>query len=321
MPIIRKQLKPSDVYPDDIRYDADTDAVQRFVNGEWVDAPESDPRTHTTFPPRITSDPRCDAAQSVADALQSQIAPILTAIDNSATAFTIAGLILSIFTFGVYAIFIGLALGIGNVMLDAGSTAIGAALTDTAFETLRCILFCQMNDSGRLKPGRLGEVQTEVSDMIGGLGATILNAMLALAGEGGINNLAAIGTSTGDCSECGCLTPCADADSFYNGIVNSAVDNGNGTITFNVTSQPAPGDGTQYIGWGDRSNPDSPCCVFKHQSAFEGSTLGGARQACGSGTEVPIAPDENACYHFWLFYSNADLTTEFTCDITIGGDC
>lgn len=213
MPIIRKKLAPSDVYPDDIRYNDTTDSVQRLINGVWEDAPESDPRTQTTLPPRITSDTACDAAASVVAALKNQIDAILLAIDNGATAFTIAGLILGLFTFGVFAIFIAIALFIADIMLSAGSTAIDEALTESVYDQLTCILYCEMNSQGRIAPGSLTSIQAQVDAQIGGLGAIILNAMLGLAGEGGINNLASLGTSTGDCSECDdCGTWCYKFD-------------------------------------------------------------------------------------------------------------
>ena len=215
MPIVRRQLKPSDVYPEDIRYNSDTDTVQSLINDEWVDNPAADPRTQTTFPPRLTSDPPCDAAQSVVDAIKAQIDAILTAIDNAQTAFTIAGLILGLFTFGVFEIFIAIALAIAGAMLDAGTSALSAALTDPVYHTLVCILRCHMNSSGRIIPGELGAVEADVSDQIGGLAATILNSMLSLAGEGGINNLASLGTSTGDCSDCVGGTACPAAGQGY----------------------------------------------------------------------------------------------------------
>jgi len=218
MPIIRRKLDENTVYPTDLRYNPDTETVQSFVNGDWVDNPEADPRTKTTLPPRITSDPACDAAESVKDALKGQIEAVMTAIDNSLTLFTIAGIILSIFSFGVFAIFIDIALGIGGAMVSAGSSAIAAALTDPVYETFKCILFCHINSSGRLRTGELGAVESDVDAQIGGLGATILNAMLSLAGEGGINNLASLGTSTGDCSGCGCA--CDE--------LNSGTDGGGG---------------------------------------------------------------------------------------------
>jgi hypothetical protein len=204
MPIIRRKLDPNTVYPEGIRYNPDTDTVQSNIGGTWVDNPAADPRKQTTFPPRITSSPACDAGRSVADALKNQINGIIDAIANAKTAFTIAGIILSLFTFGVFGIFISIALGIADAMIGAGSTALLAALPDSVFDTLACILYCQFNSGGRLKAGGLAQAMSDVNDQIGGLGATIINAMLSLAGEGGVNNLASLGTSTGDCSECGC---------------------------------------------------------------------------------------------------------------------
>jgi len=214
MPIIRKKLIPDEVYPSNLRYNTDTDTVQTNINGDWVDSPENDPRHQTTFPPRVTADTACDAAQSVVDALKGQIAGITDAIDNASTLFTIAGIILSIFSFGTFGVFISLALTAADSMVGYGSAAIEAALTDPVWEQLRCILYCAMDGNGRLTESSLNEVKTQVSAEIGGLAATIINQMLSLAGEGGINNLGALGTSDGaDCSGCGCLDEwCYDFD-------------------------------------------------------------------------------------------------------------
>lgn len=204
MPLIRKQLKPSDVYPENIRYDMDTDTVQSNINGEWVDNPAADPRKQTVFPPRITDDTRCDAAASISDAFHNQINGIITAIDNGSTAFTIAGLILSVFSFGVFAVFISFALFIADQMIAAGSAALEASLNETAWEKFTCILYCNMNNSGRLNAGSQPLINSQIDTEIGGLGAEILKGMVKLAGEGGMNNLAAIGESEGNCSDCDC---------------------------------------------------------------------------------------------------------------------
>jgi hypothetical protein len=205
MPIVRKRLVASEVYPDDIRYNPSGDQVEVLIDGVWTPAPESDPRKQTTLPPRITADPACDGARSIADALQNQISSIATAIDNAQTVAQIAALILGLFSFGVFAIFINIALAIAGYMLDAGTAAIEAALPPSAYDTLTCILSCHMNAQGRINPGELSQIQSEVGDQIGGLGSGILNDMMNLAGEGGLNNLAAAGTSTGDCDACGCV--------------------------------------------------------------------------------------------------------------------
>lgn len=206
MPIVRKKLDENAVYPTDLRYNSDTDTVQSLVNGSWIDNPDADPRTKTVFPARLTSNTACDAAQSVVDALKGQIDDIIEAIDNTQTLFTIAGIILSFLSFGLYAIFVSLALGLADLMVEFGSDQIEAALTEAVYDTLKCIIYCQFDTNGRLKPGGFEQILADVSSQIGGTAATILNAMLNLAGEGGVNNLAAIGTSTGDCAacECGC---------------------------------------------------------------------------------------------------------------------
>src|SRR5919108_1150916 len=219
MPIIRKKLDPNTVYPDDLRYNENTDTVQTNVNGQWVDNPEADPRNQTTYPPRNTANPRCDGARSVADALSNQIMEILTAIDNASTAYTIAGLILGLLAFGPFGIFIGIALFLADQMLAAGSTAIEAALPPSAFDTLTCILYCRMDANGRLKTGQLPATMGDVDAQIGGFGAIILNGFLSLAGEGGINNLASLGTSSGSCGGCPCNIECISEEAVIFGTV------------------------------------------------------------------------------------------------------
>lgn len=207
MPIIRRKLDENTVYPTNLRYNPDTDTVQSLVNDEWVDNPAADPRKQTTFPPRITASPACDAAQSVADALENQLGLVIDAIGAASTLFTIAGLILGLFTFGTFDIFISIALTLGGAMVDAGAPTLEDALSPAKFQTLKCILRCQFDGSGRITDSGMLTAKSQVDDQIGGLGALILNAMLSLAGTGGVNNLASLGTSTGDCSEC---DPCGD---------------------------------------------------------------------------------------------------------------
>lgn len=202
MPVIRKKLSPDEVYPSTIRYNPDTDQVESLIDGVWTPNPAVDPRINTLFPPRITSDSKCDAAASVSAAFQTQIGEILTAIDNAATVFQIAGLVLGLLSFGVFAIFINIALAIGDAMLDAGSSALTAALTPAVWDQFECILYCNMDGNGRLVLGGFAQVQADVAAQIGGLAGTTINSFVALSGEAGINNLASIGTSTGSCTGC-----------------------------------------------------------------------------------------------------------------------
>lgn len=202
MPIIRKQLLPDDVFPSDLRYNEATGTVQSLINGEWVDNPAADPRTQTKFPPRVTLNTRCDAAQSVTDAFHRTVDDTITAVGDGATAVSIAGSILALFEFGPFGIFIAIALAIARAMISAGATALTAAMTSDAYDQFKCVLYCHMDSAGRLRPGDLSLVESEIESAVGGLAAIVFNAMLSLAGEGGVNNLASLGSSTGDCSDC-----------------------------------------------------------------------------------------------------------------------
>lgn len=274
MPIIRRKLDVNTVYPANLRYNPDTDTVQSLVNGDWVDSPQSDPRTQTTLPARITSNPACDAAQSVSDALRNQIDQIVEAINNAKTAFTIAGIILSLFTLGAFAIFVTIALTIANAMIDAGGTALEAALTPTVFDTLTCILYCQFGSNGRLKPGGLAQAMSDVNNQIGGLGATILNAMLALAGDGGINNLAAQGTATGSCDDCDCGIDCGSADLVTFGtVLDEYVEDGRRVLRVESVYIPVPGFWDVSIGNYGEGAGAYPCCHIYAWVKYSGADI------------------------------------------------
>lgn len=259
MPVIRRQLIPSEVYPDDIRYNETTETVQSLINGEWVDNPAADPRNQTSYPPRLTANPACDAAESVKLAFKGQIDGILTAIDGSQTAFTIAGIILSLFAFGIFGVFIALAMFLAHTMLDAGTAAIQASLTSTAYDKFTCILFCNMDGDGRIT-GNLAVIKAQINSQIGGLGGNILNAMLTLAGEGGVNNLASLGTATGDCSACSCVT-CEDIAEFHLWSYGSqafGLDISYADSWIEITPELYTGDGAYYVTLSTEDN--TKCC-------------------------------------------------------------
>lgn len=275
MPIIRRKLDPNTVYPTTLRYNPDTDTVQSLVNDEWVDNPAADPRKQTTFPPRITSDPACDAAQSVVDALQTNLSGVISAIEGASTLFTIAGLILGLFTFGTFDIFISLALTIGGGMVDAGAPALEDALGPSAFETLKCILNCHMNNSGRVKPGEFSQILSDVTDQIGGLGAVVLNGMLSLAGEGGINNLAALGTSTGDCDSCDdCGIPCGSAPEVTFGtVIDEYEEDGRKVLRVESVYIASPGFWDVSLGNYGEGSGTYPCCHIYAWVKYSGADI------------------------------------------------
>lgn len=167
-------------------------------------------------------------------------------------------------------------------MLDAGTTAINAALTPAVYHKFVCILNCNMDAMGRLVGGSLGDIYSRIDEDIGGLGAVILKAEVGLAVEGGINNLGALGTSTGDCSDCICSTCPLDnwvvqvgteisrteatitADSFQSGSDHIIALNSPGTnmdccsMTYELISGATP----TLIGAIDCANPQTGSYIY-----------------------------------------------------------
>jgi len=323
MPIIRKQLKPSDVYPENIRYNADTDTVQSLVNGDWVDNPAADPRKQTTFPPHSTGDTDCDAAQAIVDALKAQLDASTTAVGNAATATTIAGLILGLFTFGLFEIFISIALFIAHALIDAGESALNAALTDPVYETLKCILDCHMTDDGRINPGELPVIEAEVTSQIGGLGATVINAMLTLAGEGGINNLASLGTSSGDCSGCGCEPPCGEDWDFGNLGGSDPHGSFDGIFAgYRRYSSTNGGGSTQQI-FLNSEDPDKCCEVLDFRIILNPTSITGTYKiTCGlaqTGGNLSSGLPLGSCVNFIAFQTTTGADIPFTLEILFAG--
>jgi hypothetical protein len=309
MPIIRKKLYASEVYPTNIRYNEDTGTVQSFMNDTWVDNPAADPRNNTLFPPRITSSSQCDGAESVKDAFKRQIDGVLTLISGSQTAFTIAGAILALFEFGPWGVLIVIALAIAHTMLDAGAAAINLALTLTVYHTFACILYCRMDSTGHIDATALSLIEGDITAQIGGLGATILNAMLGLAGVAGVNNLSSIGTSTGDCSDCSC-DPCENQASWFApapGVTGHLTGN-SGPDWVEWASDQYSGDGQWYI-TGETAGMDTCCKIRLFQIMTEGGAFPGGHEValCGH-TEIVDNIDPADGHEIWIFQVRCNMS-------------
>jgi hypothetical protein len=274
LPVIRRKLDPNEVYSENLRYDEDTDTVQSLVNGEWVDNSAADPRTQTLFPPISTSDPACDAAQRVSDAFEGQIEQIITLITESNTFFTIAGAILALFEFGPFGLFIALAIALAHVMLDAGTVALTAAFTPAVWQKFKCILFCEFNAQGRLKPDGFSDLLSKVDSLIGGLAGTILHAMCSLAGEGGVNNLAALGTATGDCSDCDACVPPCDSLNDWEAVAQAGAIIARSDTYIDVAADHSSGQWQAAIKSPDANSTAAICCCLTSLEVIDGSSGG-----------------------------------------------
>jgi hypothetical protein len=272
LPVIRRKLDPNEVYSETTRYDQDTDTVQSFVNGEWVDNPAADPRTQTLFPPIATSDPACDGAQRASDAFEGEIDEIITLISETSTFFTIAGAILALFEFGPFGLFIILAIALAHAMLDIGATALTAAFAGDVWDKFKCILFCHMGTDGRIKPGEFGAVQSDVTAKIGGTAGTIINAMLSIAGEAGVNNLAALGTATGDCADCECGDPPCTSLPDWEAVSGAGTIINRTSRYIDVAADHSSGQWQAGIKSPDANSTAAICCCLSSIEVIDGSS-------------------------------------------------
>jgi len=207
-------------------------------------------------------------------------------------------------------------------MLGVTSEQYDDLFTEENWDTLKCILYCNCGSDGRFTDANIHAIINQTRAQLGSgvqdAGANMA-AMIDFWSTVGTNNAATIaGNEEEDCDDCDCVSHCGDADSFSAGTVNSVTENEDGTTTFNVSSVDS-GDGTQYVAWGNRTEPGSPCCKFVFTDLAEGSFLGTAYQGCGSSEELLDALGAGFCVHYFHIYKNFDLTTPWTANIVMGG--
>jgi len=297
----------------------------------WTPDP-NDPRVNGTklanTIPGTGSGKKCNAATNAITNFQDAQAAFGVGLTTTTTVIGLAAaiaaeLLLLLFSVGTAAeVLIPLLIATATQLFGVLEVDYNAEFTEAVWGDLTCDIFCTVGADGQFSQSQLIELQALIDSHYSGNVALTFQSILTGWGLIGLNNACISGiAATADCSECDCTPFCASADNFYWGTVNSVTDNLDGTVTFNVTSAPSPGDGTEFIGWGDRDTPGSPCCTFISQSAFVGTGLGGAYQSCGSSDEIPNPPALDYCIHFYIIYGNLALTTPFTCDIVMGSAC
>src|SRR5437868_4610170 len=193
----------------DIRYDGDTDQVQRTFDGgsSWVDSPDLDPRHSPIFlyPPVDAVDPRCQAAANMVRFLNNVIDETLATIAIATTAADMVLVLMPLFIeLGPFAILLDLGAALASTLLGAGAAAISAAFTNDVYDTLTCIFYCNISTDGSVSAVQLETIETAIAAQIGGLVSTVLDAMLFLTGEVGLSNEGTIGSAPADCSDCEC---------------------------------------------------------------------------------------------------------------------
>lgn len=187
------------------RYDADSDQVQVSFDGGTTaqDAPGADPRHQTTFPPNTGTSQPCDAAGSYVTWLENFIGTATTIIGTGSDATSLAAFMLGLLVdLGPFGIILDIITAVALGLVSLGADVINLNMTPGVYHRLQCILFENMDSSGQLSQTALATVESQVSSEIGGVAADIINPILSMMGEGGINNAASTQHATGDCTDC-----------------------------------------------------------------------------------------------------------------------
>lgn len=213
---IRKELRADEVYPDNVRYNPTLHRVEYSPDGgtTWVASPASDPRNMTLLPPQTGSGANCNSAASQRAYMTRwrTVFDVIGAVGS--TALTMGSLIVGVLGGlpGPWGLIFDVAVGVGSVAIAAGKPAVATALDDTNLDLVECVIYCHLSPTNQLDDSRLALVQSDISTLIGGTSATILNALLGLQGSGGINNAMALKLATDDCSDCATCNWCYTFD-------------------------------------------------------------------------------------------------------------
>lgn len=208
--VIRKRLDEGEVYPTNMRYDATTDTVQQTYDGgaTWVDNPSADPRTNPAnlIPPPTGSDPRCQAAANMVAQQKGVIDAFLLAESELGVGLDLLGLatiLMALFEIlGPFAILFDLCLALAALMLDATATAVNAAFTTAVYDALLCIYDCTIAPDGTVSAAQFTTVKSKVDTELTGIAKDVMDAILFLIGQVGLQNEGAQGDAPADCSAC-----------------------------------------------------------------------------------------------------------------------
>jgi len=210
---IRKRLSSNEVTPTNIRFIPPNDTYpdgmvqQTFDGGEtWVDKPLIDPRHSPIyqFPPRGSSSDttRCDAAANLRSALETVINILIDAPDAISV---INGWLNYVVRFMPEIGFIITILQYIHDLLATLKPYLTAAFTSEVYDGIQCFMYCRLDESGQMNSDGLGSLITDICTAYDSTVCTVCQAVLQTWWSTvGCNNASAIGSETGDCTDCAC---------------------------------------------------------------------------------------------------------------------
>lgn len=207
--VIRKELNPNEVYPDNLRYDGGCDCVQQTYDGgdTWVDQPGQDPRHSTTFlyPPITADDPRCQAASNMTAYFENVIGTALNVLAFGLDAIGVATTIMPLFIeLGPFAILFELGLGLGSGLVSLGVDVINEEFSPEVYDALTCIFYCNIEANGSVTAEDLSAINAQIISDLNPDVQLIMGLAFLLMGEVGLSNAGTIGDAASDCDSCFC---------------------------------------------------------------------------------------------------------------------
>jgi hypothetical protein len=209
MDVVRKKLTPDEIAPPNLRYNPDCDCVQITANGtDWVNNPQADPRTGTYYllPPNSTpSDPKCAAANGINNFFRSSLTILLDQLSAGVNLWGAVSVVLNILDFleGI-GLLIQLILDFVSAVIGIGVTDIEESFDDTAYAALLCIFFCNCGSDGSISASQFASIQSQIASQFGALSIVniVMQGWLSNVGYVGLNNIASLKATDGDCSAC-----------------------------------------------------------------------------------------------------------------------
>lgn len=180
----------------------------------WVDDSVNDPRNDYIGAPGLPGTPsaskKCAAADNVRDLFEQYRDNLISIVGSTPSILAIIAGILAFIA--VIAGVSGVGVGVGVLFLTMAAeivqiegTGITAAITFTALQDFRCLVYCHMNDDGELTYTAWQGLLADIHSHFSGFADTFFYQTVNGMGYIGVTNAGTIGATTAsDCDDCGC---------------------------------------------------------------------------------------------------------------------
>jgi len=279
----------------------------------WLPDPDADPRnTYIAIPPlpgAASAAKRCAAADNVRDLFEQYRDNLIEIVGTTPTIlYIVSGIVAFI---GVLAGISGVGVGISVLfltmaaeMISIGGTGISAAITFTALETFRCLVYCRMDNNGVLTYAAWQQLLVDIAGEFDGFAELFFYQTVNGMGYIGVNNAATMGAATADdCDDCACAIDCCSAAQITEGtLVSITEEDGHCVMRVASATNPAAG-GFEAVSIGNYGEGAGtyPCChifAWTHQSGSTITTTGWT--SCEGSLHDPGNPETHDVAHaYW----------------------